>query len=206
MIIQPQVGPLATTASLAAGQQPPVRAGNMGDLIMSELHGRYYEATYRRANFSAANQAAQATTVALATTYTGLALSNPINSTVNLILNKVGIGLSVAPAAIAVLGLMAGFNSSTNVTHTTPGTPRSRFFGAGSTGFGLVDTSATFPTAPVVVDILSGGFTAASLPNPTVQLVDVEGGLILPPGAYAAIYTLTSVTGFFSFAWEEVPV
>src|SRR6266571_5303054 len=95
MLIQPQVGPLATTASLAAGQQPAARAGNMGDLIVSELHGRYYEGTYRRSMFNAANQTGVVTTAALATTFTGLCLSNPINSTVNLVLEKIGIAFSV---------------------------------------------------------------------------------------------------------------
>jgi len=206
MLVQGQVGPVASTQSLSPGIQAPARAGNMGDLIVSELHGRYYEAAYRRALFNAANQAAQATSVALATAYTGLVLSNPIGSPVNLVLNKVGIALTAAPAAIAAIGLMAGYNSGANVTHTTPGTPRNKFFGAGAAGSGLVDTAATLPTAPVLVEPLMGGFTAAALPGVGPALVDVEGGLILPPGAYAAIYSLTSITGLFSFDWEEVPV
>jgi hypothetical protein len=51
-----------------------------------------------------------------------------------------------------------------------------------------------------------GGFTAAALPSTSPVLVDLEGGLILPPGAYAAIYSLTAATGLFSFTWEEVPL
>jgi len=206
MLIQGQVGPLATSASLAPGVQAPQRQGNMGESIFSELHGRYYETCYRRALFNAATQAATTTTVALATTYTGLVLSNPVGSQVNLVLGKVGIALSVAPVAISALGLMVGYNSGTNVTHTTPGTPRSLYFGVGATGVGLVDTSATLPTAPVLVHPLMNGFTAGALPSAAPSLIDVEGGLILPPGAYAAIYSLTAVIGLFSFAWEEVPI
>jgi hypothetical protein len=211
MLIQPQVGPLASATSLAAGQQPAARAGNMGDLIVSELHGRYYEAAYRRSMFNAANQAGQTTTVGLATTYTGLCLSNPINSTVNLVLNKVGFSFLVAFAAASVIGLMCGFNSGTNVTHTTPGTPRSSFFGAGASGQGLVDTSATLPTAPFVTHTFASGLTGAITTTPLIgqNFCDLEGALILPPGAYAAIYTSTasgasSLIG--SFSWEEVPV
>ena len=206
MLSQGQVGPLATTVSLAPGTTPALRQGNLGDLILSELHGRYYETNYRRALFTAATQAATATTVALATTYTGLCISNPVGSSVNLVLNKVGIALSVAPVAIAPIGIMVGYNSGTNVTHTTPGTPRSLFFGSGSTGTALVDTSSTLPTAPVLVHPLMTGFTPAALPSSGPALIDLEGAIILPPGAYAAIYSLTTVTGLFSFQWEEVPV
>jgi hypothetical protein len=206
-----QVGPLTSTSSIAAGQQVVQRAGNMGEQIISELHGRYYETSYRRAMFNAANQAAATTTVGLATTYTGLCLSNPVGSPVNLVLNKVGYSFIVAFPAAAAIGLMCGYNSSTNVTHTTAGTPRSSFFGVGATGSGLVDTAATLPTAPVLTHIFAAGLTGAittSSSNGT-YVFDLEGGVILPPGAYAAIYTSTvsGTSGFFgSMQWEEIPV
>jgi hypothetical protein len=186
--------------------QAPMRQGNMGDLIATELHGRYYESTYRRVMFHVATQAAQATTVALATTYTGLCVSNPVGSQVNLVMAKVGIALAAAPAAIAPIGIMAGYNAGINVTHTTPATPRSNFFGAGAAGVGLADVAATLPTAPVLIMPIMGGFTAAALPGAGPVIVDLEGGLILPPGAYAAIYSLTAVSGLFAFKWEEVPL
>ena len=67
MIIQGQVGPLATSASLAAGTQPNLRQGNMGDMIVSELHGRYYENAYRRNQFWAANPTGDTTTATTST-------------------------------------------------------------------------------------------------------------------------------------------
>ena len=42
MLIQNQVGPIATTTSISAGLQSPARAGQLGYTIVSELHGRYY--------------------------------------------------------------------------------------------------------------------------------------------------------------------
>jgi hypothetical protein len=135
--------------------------GNLGDGIVSELHGRYYEQAYRRNLFNAANQAATTTTAALATTYTGLCLSNPIGSGINIVLTKVGYAFTVAFPAAASIGLMCGYNSSTNVTHTTPGTPRANFFGVGSAGLGLVDTACTMPTAPVVTHLFATGLTGA---------------------------------------------
>ena len=80
MIIQAKVGPPTSTSSLAQGQVIEPRLGNMGEQISSELHGIYYEATYRRTIFHAAI-AAQVTSVGLTATHTGLVLSNPVGVT-----------------------------------------------------------------------------------------------------------------------------
>lgn len=205
-----QVGPLSSNASLSSGLAAVQRAGNMGEQIISELQGRYYEAAYRQALFNAANQAATTTTVGLATTYTGLCLSNPIGSGKNVVVLKCGVAFLVAPAAALAVGIMVGYNSSTNVTHTTPGTPRSSLFGTGATGVALVDTAATLPTAPVVHTVFGANLTAAitTAPQTGPNVVDLEGSLILPPGAYAAFYTsAASGTSSFlgSFSWMEVP-
>lgn len=206
MLIQTQVGPIATIGSLPPGVQAPLRSGQLGDVVVSELHGRYYEQAYRRNVFYAANQAAQATSVALATAYTGIMLSNPIGNPFNLVILKIGAALSVAPAAISAIGLMTGFNSGVNVTHTVALTPGSQFVGVGAAPTGKVDSSATLPTAPLLTTLFMGGFTAAALPPSPNALFDMEGSIVLPPGAYAGIYTLTAVTGLFSVMWEEVPI
>ncbi len=209
MLIQGQVGSVASTTSIAAGTQTVLRQGNMGDAIASELHGKYYETNYRRALFNGA-MVGQITTVGLATTYTGLCLSNPIGSTVNLVINKVGYAFAVAFAAASVIGLMTGYNSGTNVTHTVAVTPRSQFFGVGSSGTALLDSSATLPTAPTLNTILGVGLTGAITTTPGIgpTIVDLDGSIILPPGAYCAFYTSTvsgAASGAFSFQWEEVP-
>lgn len=209
-VLNGQVGPLSTTSSLSSGSQPAIRLGNMGDQIQSKLHGDRYEASYRRALFAAANQSAVTTSAALSTTYVGICLSNPIGSTVNLVLNEVGTAFLVAFGAASAVGLMLGYNSSTNVTHTTPITPRSQFFGVGASPQALVDASATLPTAPVVNTIFGAGLTGAittSTQTP-MNVHKIEGGIILPPGAYACVYTSTasgSSSFFGSFQWEEVP-
>jgi hypothetical protein len=210
MIIQNQVGPVATISSIAGGTQVVQRAGNLGDTIVSELHGRYYETNYRRALYSG-SIVSQVTTVGLATTYTGLLLANPVGSTWNLVINKVGYAFAVAPAASMVIGLMTGYNASTNVTLTTPVTARSQFFGTGASGVGLLASSATMPTAPTL-NLILGAMSAATITTaPTLPgaLYDLEGSIILPAGAYCAFYTSVAsgaASGAFSFQWEEVPV
>jgi hypothetical protein len=64
------------------------RGGRQGDQIVSELHGRYYEQTFRENMFSVCNQAAVTTSTTLNTTFTGLAVANPAGSGYNLVINK----------------------------------------------------------------------------------------------------------------------
>jgi hypothetical protein len=213
MITQGQVGALSTSASLPSGQQVNTRLGNMGDAIVSELHGRYYEATYRRTVYyaTALGQTTTAFTSGSTTSLVGLNISNPINSPVNLVLNKVGIAYTVAFSAVASIGLAIGYNSGTNVTHSTPVTVRSGFVGVGGAGYGLVDSSSTLPTAPNTTHIFGAGETGATSTIPYIgpSLIDLEGSVILPPGAYASIVTSAasgSSGAFYSISFEEVPI
>ena len=187
----------------------PMRLGNLGDQIISELHGRYYEQTFRRNVFSAAVQAVGTTTVGLATTYTGLCVSNPVGSSVNLVILKASLMQSVIqstqPEAFA---LAVGYNAATNVTHTTPVSAglRSNFVGSTYTGVALADTAATLPTAPTYHTFLQN--TSSATVNGNGGVFDLEGSIILPPGAYICFVTpaQASVAGmWFSLAWEEVP-
>lgn len=185
-----------------------VRMGKQGDQIVSELHGRYYEQTYRGFMFSVASQAVATTTVGLATTYTGLVIANPIGSSINMVLNKATAMQSVIQATQPeAYGIALGFNKTTNVTLTTPAVAQSNKVGSGLTSTGVAAVSATLPTAPLYAYF--PGATATATQNPGPLTIDFEGSVILIPGAYACWVTPTqaSVAGlWFSFAWEEVPL
>jgi hypothetical protein len=194
---------LTGSARYASGSQAQPRGGNDGDVIVSELHGRYAEQMMRGNSFSAANQAAQAVSVALATTYTGLLLYNPVGSGKLLIPNKVKYALSVAPAAISVLGLLTGFSATGGVTaQTTKLTVQANQVGNAAAGVGIALSAATIVT-PTVLATLYDGFTAAALPNPAL-LSDLEGVFGIQPGGFIGIYALTAVTGLGWISWEEV--
>lgn len=207
MLIQGSVGQPSTT-SIQPGTTPTIRQGQLGDVIVSELHGRYYETTYRRNLFSAATQTAVTLSAGLATATTGLILTNPTTSTVNLVVNKVGWGVNTTPVAVIILGL-AFNNSTTAVTQTTAITGRNQFLG-GAAPQGLVASSVTFPTAPILNTVLGTidiGATTTAIHN--TNFLDLEGTMVMPPGSYLAFYgsTASAATSFFaSIAWEEVPV
>ena len=179
------------------------RADKEGAIVTNPSHGEYFEAARRGRIFYAANSAAQAVSVALATTYTGLVLSNPAGSGVDLSLLHVGVGLTLAPAAIASLGLIGGWTAAGVTAHTTALVPGGTYLG-GAAGVGKADSAATIPT-PVWLDILASGFTAAALPSTSPVVLDKRGVWVVPPGGFLAIGALTAVTGFFSMLWEEVP-
>ena len=187
-----------------------VRLGNMGDLIVSELHGRYYESAYRRNRFYAANPTGVTTlayTSGTTVTDLGICLSNPVGNTFNLVVDKIGVAFPVINTTVNTAIVAVGYNSSTNVTHTTALTPGSLFVGVGPTPTGKVDSSFTVPTALITaVQLISMG-SATTLP--TQGLFDLEGSIVLPPGAYLVVTTTAAspASGFqASIFWEEVPV
>lgn len=199
-----KTGPIA----VSDGVDTTLRAGRQGDLIVGQNHAKNYEAGYRGGLFNAASQALVTTTVGLATTYTGLVLSNPINSVVNLAILRASLFQSVLqatqPEAVA---LAVGFNAGTNVTHTTPVTPRSNKIGSGLTPAGLADISATLPTAPFYHTFLQNSASNTTMNGG--QIAYIDGSIILIPGAYILFVTpaQASVAGmWFSFDWEEVAV
>lgn len=202
MRMEGQVGPVAVNA--ADGSSLPIRQGHTGEIIIQQLNGRYFEAMARGNLFSAANQAAQAVSVALATAYTGLCLYNPVNSGKILVPLKVKYALSVAPAAIATIGLISGFAATGGVTaETTPLTARSTQVGNDARPVGRALSAATIVT-PVWMQQLQDGFTAAALPGPTI-LTDLEGVFGILPGGFIAVGALTAVTGLGSIVWQELP-
>lgn len=201
MDIQIEVGPQATSA----GDGTPIipRAGRTGDTIVSELHGRYFEQNYRGRIFTAANQAAQAVSAALATVYTGLLLYNPLGSGKILVPLKFKYALQVAPVAIAPLGWIGGYAATGGVTaQTTKLGVQSSQIGNLSSGIGIPMSAASIVT-PTWVAQFADGFTAGALPAPS-GMNDFEGIFSIYPGAFMAIGALTAVTGLGYMAWEEI--
>ena len=183
------------------------RIGQQGDRMVSQLHGPLYEQALRLNMFFAANQAAQAVSVALTTTYTGLCLSNPAGNTRNLVPRQVSIGVSVHQVALSCMGILGGYAAAGVVTHTTALTRYSCMLGNGVASTGLADAACTIVGTPLVImPFVSTDITTTGTPNKGGGIVDLGGSLIIPPGAYVAIYALTAVTGLFGITWEEVPV
>lgn len=211
MLIQGQVGQPAIR-SISPGSNPVMRQGQQSDIIVSELHGRYYETTYNRNMYTATLTSGTTTSAALSTTFTGLLLLNPNNSQVNFVINKVGMSFLVAFTAAAAIGIQTGNQSTALLSSltTTNTQTRNNFLGAPNSTVGLTYSAAT-TTAPSLLQLYGAGLTGAITTVPQIPgfFVDLEGSVIVPPGSWIATYTSTAsgASGMLaSISYEEVPI
>lgn len=189
------------------------RIGAQGDRMVSHLHGKLYEQADRGMFFHGGNQAAVTTTVALATTYTGLCLSNPAGNLKKFALRQVGIALSIVPVGATAFALGGGYAAAGVVTHTTPLVAYPMNLGGSIASTAKIDGAATLPAGAgagllrVIMPLGHGMDAGAAVMFGGVHITDIEGGIVLIPGAFVFIYTLTVQTGaFFAFSWEEMPL
>lgn len=191
------------------------RAGQLGDVIVSELHGRYYETTYRGNSFLLSVSAAAAVTA-----FSGaaggtpmLALFNPSGSGRNAVLSKVSVGNVVAASAVGTVSFALWFGATAAITQATTVTPwnMGTQLQSGSVVTGFRNVALTSSTAATNAIALSSYYwaTAAGVGLVSNGVVDLEGAVIIPPGSYCALggsAALTSATWIGSLQWEEVPV
>ena len=184
-----------------------IRVDPTGAVAYVKMHGDYYESTVRNQVFAGSNIGGVTTTAGFATTLTGLCLTNPIGSNVNLVMRRVKYGSLIAQTAALEFGLQTGFNLATAVTQTTPAVVASNFVGQPA-GVGLLSSAVTLPTAPtrlILIDtILTGAITTGIFGGNQYELAD---SIVIPPGGYVATYTSAASVAsslVFGFVWEEV--
>lgn len=180
------------------------RAGQFGDIIVSELNGRYYEQCYRGNVFTGANTAAQALSVASAT-YTGLAVSNPTGSGKNLVILDIACAVDSATAGVGTI--VAGYAAAVTLTAGSSTGPLSNIVGNAAGSVAKVGASATLGAAPTIIRPLFGvtATTAVQVVGPVKD--DVGGMIIVPPGQLICLEaTGTAISVLASITWAELPV
>jgi len=234
MLIQGQVG--APAGSNQPGATPAIRQGQLGDVIVTELHDRFYEQTYRGNTFRTGTTAiiagasthgtATGGSATLATAATGtpmLGIWNPVTSGVNAVLTQAQFSAFyntvTTPTPFGALVWYVGTGNSAISTGLAPFNSKT-LTQAGSQTKGFAGATAltglTNPlTALEVADFQSGGaIQLGTIANTSVapgltSVQNFDGQLIIPPGGVLALYN-TAATTSFSFAgrllWEEVPV
>lgn len=173
----------------------------LGEVLTSSLRGDMYEVAKRGSLFHVSNQATVATTVGLATTWTGLGINNPATSGVNLVLRTFAMGQATAATTASAIGLMSAATGA-----FTGLTVRNAKVGGGTSPATTASASATIAT-PVLERVIgsvgSGATTGAVQP---MVCFDLQGSLIIPPGFLVATYSTGVISGVFTLVWEEVPV
>jgi hypothetical protein len=215
MLIQGQVGAPALNASLGPGANPPVRQGNMGDLIVSELHGRYYETNYRGSLFGVALNsitvgATNISPVNGTNTTPLLTIFNPIGSGKNLSLVKITQSLvSGTPGGPFVWNVLALPQTITNTTFTTPFN-LSTLQQAGSLAKVWTQQAIGSATVAGTAFRTAGGFAAAAAgAGVNTYTEEYAGDFIVPQGTAVSLCAYaTGTTHIFSafVEWEELPV
>lgn len=201
-------GALGSNVAVEGGARVPLSLDSQGAASFAARHGALNAAALAAVLFAGANQAGATISAALATTYTGLCLSNPAGSGVNLSLLRVSGSLIVAPAAEIAMGLITGWSAAGIVTHTTALAPRCTFEHSTAPKANL-DAACTIVGAGTSVPAWARWFNS----SPTATGIfgfdeDMAGGLIIPPGGYVAIGANVAgpAAGLLgSMLWEEIP-
>jgi hypothetical protein len=199
---------ITSTNKFVANQLDPQKAD-----WASDRHGTFYTASYLGLGAFAANQAGATISLFSATpgAYTGLCVSNPAASTVNLAIQTVSGALTVASGGITLFGLVTGYAAAGIVTHTTPLTVYSTKVGTTITTpiiQGLADSAATLVGVPTWTKTLNVVPTTVTLNSPFYA--QIAGEIIIPPGGYCCVgvaITAGPTSGFWgSISWEEIPL
>jgi hypothetical protein len=207
MITEVRVG--STDVAMSDGVVTMVRGGKTGEMFVADSHARYYDAV-RRGNVFMAAIPVTALSVN-STTFTGLALANPVNSGKALVLMEVCVGISTSTTASAGVILTGGAQTtaiSTNAV-TIQNAYLGKFAGAGSVAFassGATITTATMMRA--IWDTQLATSATAPTPAPAPYIKDqIDGALIIGPGQLVSLQAITTaISVIASITWEEVPV
>jgi hypothetical protein len=205
--ISGQVGPAQLSSGVSA---VPFRQGILGDSIVSELHGRYFEQASRK-NLFTCYSAARAITV-VGTALVGLQIWNgsPVVGGINVVLLKTGGMITVTSATTTGIILATGVGQTAAPTGQTAADAVKNNFIGGQSPNATAIAAGTFVAAPTGFSTLMHNTAAIGTTGEDAgYYVDFEGSIILPPQTYCAICALgatgaaASWTGYLM--WEEVP-
>ena len=183
------------------------RLGQQGDLVMSELHGRYYEQAVRK-NVYFSLSVGRATSL-VSTSTIGNCIYNPPDSGVNLAISKWSSIMTGTAATCTGIGLAVGYQPTTPTSVTAADATGSTYLTQPTllTGKAKAYAIATVLIAPVMIAMLHHNTAAINTVGVDQLSGDFEGQLIVPPGAFIT----TAATGGAGvghttwITWEEVP-
>ena len=215
-----QVGPILA----GDNTYPPIRMGRLGDIIASELHGRFYEQTFRGQVYSGGvgTSALSANTITLtATTTPIIGVWNPPTSPVNLVILQAGLQVMIntltTPTGggalvwassvgnnVLTLG-SAGFNRKTLAASGGYG----KFYTPGIALTGLTNNLVINESGDFINNtvLIHGTVTAVTQQLSGGGVQNFDGSLIVPPGGVLCLLNTTSTTTTSvasRILWEEV--
>lgn len=204
-IIQPSFTVGALQGPFGNGAVINMALGPHAEGLVSQLDAPYRMGVRNGATYFACNQAATTTTIALAATYTGCLVYNPITSVKNLSILKVSCSIWAAAGGIVAVGLLGGWAATGVTAHTTPLDVYGAKTLAAVVPYGGADAAATLVGTPIWLCMLNSANTSAALSVSNQPVIhDIGGAFEVPPGGYIAVGTQTVADVVASIWWKEV--
>jgi hypothetical protein len=200
------VNPPSSTSNPDASQ-PVALMGKAAELIVAELHGKWYTAAYRGRVFHGATNIAGTTITTQSTTTSSFMLYNPLGTGVNAELISTDIGMIGSTTVIATILQAVGQPIITNVTTTvTVLISANPFNGAAGTNRAQLTTLATLSAAMTFFYPLFNITTTADIAVGNLHY-DWDGRLILAPGSATNLGSNITQSAAFvcSYDWAEWP-
>ena len=221
MQVQGTVGP-QSAQSLSSGTPGNLRLGQMNDLIVSELHGKWYESAYRGNLYSVGMTATalSANTITLTNATTPIVgLWNPSTSTVNCVIAKAKLQTCAFSGSPVAPGAYVWATSTGNSAITTGIVPMNRktlaLAGSQAKGFNI-STALSGLSNNLVIQFAAAFGAMVSAQNLMAAPAfssdgteEFDGSLIVPPGGVLALLntvSTTTVSVASALLWEEVPI
>ena len=157
--------------------------------------------------YSACNQAGATVTLINTSTTTGFVLSNPWGSGKKLVLKQVNFSYTTVPTATAVLFTCLSIAPSmvAHATVTALGVYNVDGSGASTVSVARAYSVSTTPNLPVYSRILGYSPTTPATTGGLTFTDNMNGAIILVPGAYMQIsYITTAPVGITYACWAEV--
>lgn len=203
------LGEVGKPGQKADGTNQKLRLGNFNELVTSQAHGKYSEAS-RRGNLFMAHAIVTAPVIYTTAAGTGGPLLWNGSSTVKANLLAVGFGISVVTTVAASLGITGNIGQPSAPTTTTAIDSRANLLIGGA-------ASACTPYRIGTVANAGGFFLpfanlhtgALTVDNTGLHWMDLNGLITVPPGAWvsvAASATATTTVAQIALIWEEIPV
>ena len=195
------------------GAQPALRMGKTGEAIVTELHGKYFEQSYRGALFVATQPAA----VLLSTSGVAAAsfvIANPVGSGKIVSLDRFAMVLATFPTTPVAGAYVLAINNNplAAVVTGTPVVPTPGMIGSAAQSVAKVFSSATLPAVPTIHRVVAtkglGASTTLAFFGPL--LIEFDGTCLLLPGTSLALQQVvadaTNATAIATMVWEELPL
>jgi hypothetical protein len=195
------------------GTTQQTRAGKTGETIVSQAHGKYYEATHR-GNVYAAGTAAGGVALGTAVGTTGaFILENPKGSGKRLAIKKVSMAYQSGTLGAGLVWHCANNNpTAAAVSGGTAITPTNCDVGAAMNSVAKPNTGGTLAATPNQLYPFCSldAELASSVVGTRLNQEDVDGAIVIEPGcqyslqAEAAAGSSPKVS--FGVVWEEIPI